>query len=173
MLLWIATAVAASLTVRAPAFTAGASIPAEYTCTGEDASPSVVWAGAPSGTQSYALIVDDPDGKNEAGGAWVHWVVFNIAASQSQVDRNVLITDSHFLQGKNDFKVPDSDFAAGTPAWNGPCPPVGKGPHRYNFRVYALDTTLALLVGATRAEVDGAMKGHILAQGVLMGRFER
>lgn len=173
MLLWIAFAFAAQLTVRAPAFTAGASIPAEYTCTGEDASPSVVWGGAPAGTQGYTLIVDDPDAKNEAGAAWVHWVAFNIPASQVQVDRNVLISDARFLQGKNDFKVPDSDFAAGTPAWNGPCPPAGKGPHRYIFRVYALDTALVLQAGATRAEVDGAMKGHILAQGSLMARFER
>ncbi len=164
MLFWIAAASAATLTVRAPAFPNGATIPTEYTCVDEDASPMIVWAGAPATTQTYAVVVDDPDGKDPAGAPWVHWVVYNIPANAVQLDRNILVDDKRFLQGTNDFKQP---------AWGGPCPPAGKGAHRYMFRVYALDTTLALVAGASRTDVDAAMKGHILASGTVMGRYER
>ncbi len=156
----LATAVAAPLTVRLPAIVQGGDFPVEYTCSGENASPQIVWGGAPTGTVSYALIVDDPDAKP----TWVHWVAFNILPTAIGVARNVTIEEKSFLQGKNDF---------GHSAWGGPCPPEGKPAHRYYFRAYALDTLLTLSAGATRAEVDAAMEGHILAQGTAMGRFGR
>lgn len=164
MLLWITTAMAASLLVRLPAVTQGASIPVEYTCQAEDGngvSPQIAWASAPAGTESFALIVDDPDAP---GATWVHWVVFNIPPTDIGLARDIQPDDKRVVQGINGF---------GKNAWGGPCPPVGKGAHRYYFRLYALDTTLDLQAGATREAVDAAMKGHVLASGTLMGRFER
>ncbi len=164
MLLWITTALAASLIVRLPAVTQGATIPSEYTCKagdGNGVSPQVAWASAPAGTQSFAFVVDDPDAP---GGTFVHWVVFNIAPKEIGLDRDVRGDDKRVLQGINGF---------GKAAWGGPCPPAGKGAHRYFFRLYALDTLLDLQAGATREAVDAAMKGHVLASGTLMGRFEQ
>lgn len=162
-LLLIASALAAPLTVRLPAVVQGASIPAEYTCTATDGngvSPQVVWQ-APAGTQSVTLIVDDPDAP---GGTFVHWVVYNIPPTQLGIARDIHAEDKTVKQGLNSF---------GNASWGGPCPPVGKGSHRYYFRVYALDTVLALEPGATREAVDTAMEDHVLASGALMGRFQR
>jgi len=162
-LLLIASALAAPLTVRLPAVVQGANIPAEYTCLAADGngvSPQVVWQ-APAGTQSVTLIVDDPDAP---GGTFVHWVVYNIAPAGMGLARDIHADDTTVKQGLNSF-----DNAS----WGGPCPPVGKGSHRYYFRVYALDTVLALEPGASREAVDAAMEDHVLASGALMGRFQR
>jgi Raf kinase inhibitor-like YbhB/YbcL family protein len=116
---------------------------------------------APVGTKSFALIVDDPDAP---AGTWVHWVLFNLPAGTHELAQGVEKKEqleNGALQGRNDFpKI----------GWNGPCPPPGK-PHRYFFKLYALDTVLDLKAGASKADVERAMKGHVLGQGELMGKF--
>jgi len=143
------------------AFHEGGTIPALHTCEGADLSPAMEWTGAPASTKSFAVIVDDPDAP---GGVWNHWLLYNVApATQSiaQGFRHGKLGDS----GKNDF---------GKPGYNGPCPPRGGGPHRYYFRVYALDLPkLDLTSGASRADLDRAMRGHVLAHAEFMGRYER
>lgn len=143
------------------AFPEGAAIPALHTCQGADLSPAIEWSGAPSGAKSFALIVDDPDAP---GGTWNHWLLFNIPASVHAV-----------AQGSKPGQFGDSgtnDF--GKPGYNGPCPPKGGGAHRYYFTLYALDVPkLDLKKGASRADLDHAMRGHILEKKQYMGRFER
>lgn len=134
-------------------------IPGDYTCDGKNISPPLAWSGAPTGVQSFALIVDDPDAPS---GVWTHWVVFDLPADTSELPENAAIS-GNARQGMNDFKHP---------AYGGPCPPAGK-PHRYIFKLYALDTTLGLKAGASKREVEAAMAKHILAQGVLVGTYQR
>src|SRR5438067_11609005 len=143
------------------AFTDGTAIPAKYTCDEADVSPPLAWSGAPSGTVSFALIVDDPDAP---GGAFTHWVLFNLPASATSLPEGVPTTpqlSGGGVQGQNDFP------AIG---YGGPCPPAGP-PHHYRFTVYALDATLSLSSSATRAQILQAKQGHILAQGQLIGLF--
>ncbi len=144
-------------------FKEGETIPAEYTCSGENVSPALAWSGIPQDTKSIALIMDDPDAP---GGSFVHWVLYNIPAGTQKLPRGLpkheILSDGS-LQGNTNY---------GRPGYSGPCPPKGK-PHRYYFRLYALDRKLDLNAGATKADVEIAMKGHILAQGVLMGKFGR
>jgi Raf kinase inhibitor-like YbhB/YbcL family protein len=145
------------------AFSEGAAIPAKYTGDGQDISPPLHWDGAPEATKSFALVCDDPDAPR---GTWVHWVVWNLPADQHELSEGVPTTPdlpSGARQGKNDF---------GKVGYGGPAPPRGK-PHRYFFRVYALDRTLDLPAGATKAQLEQAMKGHILASGQLMGLYGR
>ena len=144
-------------------FTPGGNIPSKFTCSGADVSPELSWAAPPPGTKSIALIVDDPDAP---AGTWNHWLLYNLPPSVHELSENQPRTAdlaSGALQGKNDF---------GKIGYNGPCPPPGK-PHRYFFRLYALDTKLALRSGADRHALDQAIKGHILAQTELMGTFGR
>ena len=151
------------ISISSDAFENGSSIPTEYTCDGDDRSPALLWKDLPEGTRSIALIVDDPDAP---GKTWVHWVIYNIPADSTglttAVPKNKSLDDGS-LQGKNDF---------GKIGYNGPCPPPGK-PHRYFFKVYALDTTLSLTSGATKSQVEAAMSGHILAQGEMIGKYGR
>jgi len=151
------------ISISPDAFKAGSSLPIEYTCDGEDRSPALSWNTVPAGTQSIALIVDDPDAP---GKTWVHWVIYNIPANTTVlplgVPKNKTLDDGS-LQGKNDF---------GRIGYNGPCPPPGKA-HRYFFKVYALDTTLSLKSGATKSQLETAMSGHILAQGEMIGKYGR
>jgi Raf kinase inhibitor-like YbhB/YbcL family protein len=152
----------ASLELRTTAFKPGGDIPGKFTCSGTDVSPALAWGGAPSGTASFALIMDDPDAP---AGTWVHWVVYDLPASARQLPEGVRKADAVSgggRQGINDF---------GNPGYGGPCPPPGK-PHRYFFKLYALNKQLGL-DRATKQAVEQAMKGHILAQGELMGRFGR
>ena len=153
----------AKLNLKTMAFKAGGTIPAKYTCSGADISPALSWNQPPARTQSLALVVDDPDAP---AGTWVHWVVYNLPASARQlpggVPRGEAIV-SGGKQGLNDF--PQNGYG-------GPCPPPGK-PHRYFFRLYALDTLLDLHAPVHRKDVDAAMKGHVLAQGEWMGTFGR
>ena len=154
---------AVTFSVTSPAFASGAAIPKPYTCQGTDISPALAWSGHPIQTASFALIVDDPDAPV---GTWVHWVIWNIPGSAHQLPENVSKhdrLDSGAVQGSNDFRKI---------GYNGPCPPPGKA-HRYFFRLYALDGKLNLAPGATRQELDAAMKGHILAQAEYMGTFRR
>ncbi len=145
------------LQVSSPAFSEGGTIPKKFSCDGENISPQLSWSGAPGGTKSLALILDDPDAP---GGTFVHWVLFNLP--------------------DNTTELPEGSSGVGTPgtnsfrkeAYGGPCPPKGST-HRYFFKLYALDTSLSLKSGASKADVEKAMSGHILAQGQLMGKFGR
>jgi Raf kinase inhibitor-like YbhB/YbcL family protein len=140
------------------AFSEGATLPTPHTGDGADTSPPLAWSDPPANTTSFALICDDPDAPR---GTWVHWVLFNLSA-----DTRVLkeaAEPAGATQGTNDF---------GNLGYGGPAPPKGK-PHRYFFKLYALDTTLELPAGATKAQVVDAMKGHILAEGQLMGKYQR
>ncbi len=155
----------ATMALSSPAFGAGETIPARYTCDGEDISPPLRWEGIPEGTRSFALIVDDPDAPV---GTFIHWVLYNIPAERSDLPEGVprqLEVPGIGLQGTNDFK----DNRIG---YRGPCPPPGK-PHRYFFKLYALDTTLDVVKGASAATVERAIRGHILAQGQLIGKYGR
>lgn len=145
------------------AFKEGGTIPVTYTCDGKNVSPPLSWASLPVGTQSLALIVDDPDAP---AGTWVHWVVFNMAPAVSSLSEGASLPggqDSFGIAGTNSFRQS---------GYGGPCPPKGK-PHRYFFKLYALDSTLGLKSGAAKADVEKAMQGHILAQGQLMGTYGR
>jgi Raf kinase inhibitor-like YbhB/YbcL family protein len=150
-------------TVKSPAFGAGAEIPKQFTCSGSDVSPALEWSGAPAKAASFALIVDDPDAPV---GTWVHWVVWNLPANVHGLPENIAKRDQlddGSQQGSNDFRKI---------GYNGPCPPPGKL-HRYFFRLYALDAKLNLAPGATRQELDAAMKGHVLGETEYMGTFRR
>jgi Raf kinase inhibitor-like YbhB/YbcL family protein len=146
-----------SLELTSDAFMNGQSIPAKYSCTGKNISPALAWNEPPTGTQSFALIVDDPDAPM---GSWVHWVLFNIPANTRSLQES--LDTSAMSIGKN---------SSGNMRYDGPCPPSGT--HRYFFKLYALDATLSLSPGATKEQILNAMKGHILAQGELMGTFSK
>ena len=152
-----------SLNVSSPAVREGDRIPTKYTADGDDVSPELRWNGAPPNTKSFALICADPDAPR---GTWTHWVLFNIPADKTSLPERVP-TEKELAdgsrQGKNDF---------GKIGFGGPDPPKG-GPHRYFFKVYALDTKLDLPAGATRQQVLDAIEGHILAEGQLMGKYGR
>jgi Raf kinase inhibitor-like YbhB/YbcL family protein len=152
-----------TLRLKSSVFASDGSIPQPYTCDGEDKSPPLSWAASPAGTQGLALIVDDPDAPS---GTWVHWVLFNLSPSTTSLPE-AMPADAATLGGA----------LSGSNSWNqlgygGPCPPKGST-HRYFFRLYALDSTLALAPGASKADVEEAMTGHILAQGQLVGRYGR
>ena len=144
--------------ITSTAFDEAGTIPVRYTCDGADVSPPLDWSGVLQEAKSLALITDDPDCPT---GTWVHWVLFNLPASLNHLPEKAM--PGVGIQGKNDFRKL---------GYNGPCPPKGK-PHRYYFKLYALDTMLNLPAGATKAEVEKAMQGHILTQGQLMGKYGR
>lgn len=153
-----------SLELKSDAFASGQSIPAKYACTGKNISPALTWNEPPAGTQSFALIMDDPDAP---GGTWVHWMLFNIPADTRGLQEDLPLTGKNvdpnaIYVGKNSW---------GDTGYGGPCPPSGT--HRYYFRLYALDGTLSLLPGATKQELLREMKDHVLAQGELMGTFSK
>jgi len=143
--------------LKCPAFAPGDSIPRKYTCDGADVSPPLVWSGLPEGTVSLALIVDDPDAP---AGDWVHWLLYNLPAHLSGLPEGA--------QGLGD----EGANSWGSRGYRGPCPPRGK-PHRYFFKLFALSQTLGLKPGARKAEIEGAMRGCILAEGYLVGRYGR
>jgi len=153
-----------SLELKSDAFVNGQSIPAKYSCIGKNISPALTWNDPPAGTQSFALIVDDPDAPV---GTWVHWVLFNIPADERSLPEDLPVTGKNvdpnaIYFGKN---------SSGNTRYDGPCPPSGT--HRYYFKLYALDSLVNLLPGATKDELLKAMQGHILAQGELMGTFSK
>lgn len=153
----------ANIDISSPVFREGTAIPARYTCEGEDVSPELNWSGLPAGTKSLALIVDDPDAPR---GTFTHWVLFNLPASATTLPEGVPAAPElpdGSKQGRTDF---------GHTGYGGPCPPPGR-PHRYRFTLYALDSSLQLAAGASVNQVAAAMKGHILAQGRLVGTFQR
>jgi len=145
------------------AFPSAGVIPAKYTCSGADLSPELSWNHAPASTRALVLIMDDPDAPS---GTFTHWILYNLSSQEKQLPENLPKTEqvlAEALQGRNDF---------GRTGYGGPCPPPGR-PHRYFFKLYALDTKLNLKAGASRKEVEVAMKGHILGQAELMGTFKR
>lgn len=143
------------------AFAEGATIPKLHTCDGADLSPALEWSGEPAGTQSFALIVDDPDAPV---GTWNHWLLCDIPASVHTLAQGFKPGQGG-LSGVNDF---------GKPGYGGPCPPRGHGAHRYFFKLFAVDTpSLSLRAGAKRSDLDRALRNHILAQAQYMGRYER
>ena len=153
-----------SVELKSDAFVNGQSIPAKYSCTGKNVSPALTWNDPPAGTQSFALIADDPDAPV---GTWVHWVLFNIPADERSLPEDLPVTGKNvdpnaIYFGKN---------SSGNTRYDGPCPPSGT--HRYYFKIYALDSLVDLLPGATKDELLKAMQGHILAQGELMGTFSK
>ena len=144
-------------------FDEGAPIPAKHTCEDKNVSPPLKWNGVPAEAKSQVLIADDPDAPV---GTWVHWVVYDLPASTKELPEDV--AKGQYLsggakQGLNDFK---------TLGYGGPCPPPGK-PHRYFFKLYALDKQLDLKPGATKRTVEQAMENHIIAHCELMGTYER
>lgn len=149
--------------IKSTAFEDNGVIPKKYTCDGSDVSPPLSWTKPPAGTKSVALICDDPDAPM---GTWVHWVLYGIAPETTSLPENVPV-QKEVLQGA---KQGITDFRRS--GYGGPCPPKGPA-HRYFFKVYALDIELTLAPGATKKNLEKAMKGHILAQSELVGRYGR
>ena len=152
-----------ALHITSPEFSAGDAIPTKFTCDAQDVSPRLSWGEPPANTQSFALIMDDPDAP---AGTWVHWVLSDLPGDAKELPEQAPRQEqlaSGARQGRNDF---------GKIGYSGPCPPPGK-PHRYFFKLYAVDTKLNLKSGATKADLERAMKPHILAQAELIGRYGR
>ena len=143
-------------------FAPGGRIPLPCTCDGSDFSPDLEWEGAPAGTLSFALVVDDPDAP---GGTWVHWLAYNIPAPAFRLAAKLPREAEHpsgLKQGTNSW---------GRIGYSGPCPPAGE--HRYVFRLHALDAVLDLPGGADRNELEAAMAGHVLDSAELVGTYSR
>jgi Raf kinase inhibitor-like YbhB/YbcL family protein len=156
---------AMALTLSSSAFTTGGKIPAKYTCEGDDVSPPLSFSGAPQGTKSFALILDDPDAPDPSAPkrVWVHWVVLNLPPEAKDLAEIVSAAGlpAGTVQGINDFRHQKYD---------GPCPPIGR--HRYFHKLYALDTTLPAKA-LSKADVESAIKGHVLAQAELIGTYQK
>ena len=154
------------LTLKSTAFIDGGEMPSKYTCQGEDISPALEWEGVPEGTQSFVLIIDDPDAPDPKAPrmTWVHWVLYNIPGNvrtlPSGTTSATLPTGTR--EGLNDWK---------RKGYGGPCPPIGR--HRYFYKLYALDAELKEMVKPGKADVVKAMKGHIIAEAKLVGTFEK
>ena len=146
----------AKMKITSFAFQEGGNIPSKFTCDGSDISPPLQITGVPSEAKSLVLIADDPDAPS---GLFTHWLIWNIPPQTNSISEGSAPKGVH---GTNDFGKPD---------YKGPCPPPGT--HRYSFKIYALDRELDLRGGAKRSQLDAAMKGHVVAQGVLVGRYAR
>ena len=140
-----------------PAFEDGQPVPRKYTCDGEDVSPPLTWSGVPEGAKSLALVVDDPDAPR---GTFTHWLAWGIDPSAGRLGEG----ERPPFEGRNDF---------GEPGWRGPCPPPGHGPHRYVFRLHALEGELDLRAGAEKREVERALEGRSMGVAELVGTYER
>jgi Raf kinase inhibitor-like YbhB/YbcL family protein len=154
-----------ALKITSPAFQPGGSIPSRYTCEGQDVSPPLAWSGPAPTTKTFALIVDDPDAPDPAKPqrVYVHWVVYNLPATAAALPENASKKGlpKGAVQGKNDW---------GKTEYGGPCPPIGR--HRYFFKLYALDTELTLS-SPTKADLERAMKGHVVDSGELIGTYQK
>jgi Raf kinase inhibitor-like YbhB/YbcL family protein len=155
-----------SLSITSTAFSPNGEIPRRFTCEGEDLSPPLAWTGAPAGTKSFALVVDDPDAPDPAAPktTWVHWVLYDLPAGATGLADGVApaALPAGAREGVNDWK---------RTGWGGPCPPIGR--HRYFFKLFALDTTLGDLGRPTRAALEKAMAGHVLARAELVGTYQK
>jgi Raf kinase inhibitor-like YbhB/YbcL family protein len=148
-----------SIHITSTAFEEGQPIPKKYSADGPNVSPPLAWDAPPAGTKSLALVCEDPDAPR---GTWTHWVLFNLPAETRKLEEGAKLPGGA-VQGTNDF---------GKLGYGGPSPPPGK-PHRYFFKLYALDTQLDLPAGARRQQLLDAVKGHVLAEGQLMGTYGR
>jgi Raf kinase inhibitor-like YbhB/YbcL family protein len=166
---WAAVAAASetkgggNMQLKSTAFQAGGTIPKEYTCDGDDISPQLSWDNAPTTTRAFALIADDPDAPV---GTWVHWVIYDLSAATRQLAEGIPTRENlsdGAKQGINDFRKI---------GYGGPCPPSGSS-HRYSFKLYALDAPTNLKPRATKQKLLSAMKGHVLAEADLVGRYSR
>ena len=146
--------------ITSTAFAPNGAIPRQYTCDDKDLAPPLTFAEIPAGARSLALIVDDPDAPS---GDWVHWVVYNLPAGTSAIKEGAADLPASALQGVNDFRKR---------GYGGPCPPPGK-PHRYFFKLFALDAQVDLQRGASKRDLLAAMEGHIVAQSELVGTYGR
>jgi Raf kinase inhibitor-like YbhB/YbcL family protein len=145
------------LKISSPVFKNNSNIPAKYTCTGKDVNPPLVIENVPAGAKSLALIVDDPDAPV---GTWVHWVMWNISPGTGEIREDSVPTGA--MQGLNDFRRHN---------YGGPCPPSGT--HRYFFKVYAMDTVLNLDPDSTKADIEKAMRGHVIGQAEIIGLYRK
>jgi len=157
---------AMALEIRSPAFAHNEEIPARYTCEGDDIAPPLEWSGVPDGTRSLALIVDDPDAPDPEAPkmTWVHWVLYNLPADLTELAEGLQVKElpAGARSGINNWDKT---------GYGGPCPPIGR--HRYFHKLYALDTTLDLHERANKAELEKAMKGHVLASAELIGTYRK
>jgi Raf kinase inhibitor-like YbhB/YbcL family protein len=147
----------ADFTLTSNAFDSGQEIPRRHSCEGDDVSPPLSWSGAPEGARSLALIVDDPDAP---GGTFTHWLAWAIQPESAGIGEGEIAP----VEGRNDF---------GTIGYRGPCPPSGHGPHRYFFRLHALDANVVLERGARKRDLERALEGHVLGAAELHGRYQR
>jgi hypothetical protein len=155
-----------SLDLRSPAFAQGGEIPSLHTCEGRDVSPALAWSGAPPGTKSFVLIVDDPDAPDPAAPkmTWVHWVLYDLPTDATDLPEGVAASQlpAGTRQGLNDWK---------RTGYGGPCPPIGR--HRYFHKLYALDTVLPDLGTPAKARLEQAMQGHVLGKAELVGTYQK
>jgi hypothetical protein len=152
------------LTLSSPDFAAHGPIPVHCTCEGRDLSPALAWSGAPPGTKSLVLIVDDPDAPDPDAPkmTWVHWVLYNLPPGSTDLPAAVRRLPTGTLEGTNDW---------GRAGYGGPCPPIGR--HRYFFKLYALHAVLPDLRQPRKADVERAMDGHVLSTAELVGTYEK
>jgi Raf kinase inhibitor-like YbhB/YbcL family protein len=152
-----------TLHLSSRSFAEGQEIPVRHTCEGVDVSPSLEWTGAPEGTRSFALVVDDPDAPDPRAPktTWVHWVAYDIPANVTSLPEGGPLP-AGARSGRNDWRVT---------GFRGPCPPIGR--HRYFHKLYALDVVLAELGEPDKAALEAAMKGHVLAQATLVGTYTK
>jgi len=148
-----------TITLTSPDFEDGGQIPTRLTCDGADDLPALRWDGLPAGTAEVALLVEDPDAP---GGTFVHWVLWGVGATSRELSAGQLPAGAK--NGRNDF---------GRRGWSGPCPPRGRGEHRYIFTVFASSEPLSLAPGASATELRKALHGRVLAEGRLTGRYSR
>jgi Raf kinase inhibitor-like YbhB/YbcL family protein len=155
-----------TLTLKSSAFYNGGEIPSRYTCEGEDVSPPLAWTGVPETARSLVLIIDDPDAPDPKAPKmiWVHWVLYNISPDVSDLPEDIVPAKlpPGIVEGLNDWN---------RIGYGGPCPPIGR--HRYFHKLYALDTVLEGINTPTKAKVEAAMKGHVIAQTELMGTYQK
>ena len=160
--------------LHSSAFASGSSMPKQHTGEGQDISPQLTWEDVPDSTKSFALICDDPDApsaKHPAPQPWVHWVIYNISGEARSLSAGIArelkpATPAGACQGQNSWLSENVGYL-------GPMPPNGSGPHRYFFKLYALDTQLQGLKNPTKAELEQAMEGHLVGHVELVGTYEK
>jgi Raf kinase inhibitor-like YbhB/YbcL family protein len=150
---------ALAMELYSTAFFHNGDIPIQYTCDGQNISPDLSWSDIPKGTQSFALIFDDPDALR---GTWTHWVLYNLPSTANSLQEDIQILPSGTQVGTNSWNKK---------AYGGPCPPYGE--HRFIFKLYALDTVLDVDPHMTSDALQQVMKGHVLAESTLLGRYTR
>jgi Raf kinase inhibitor-like YbhB/YbcL family protein len=155
-----------ALSLSSSAFTHNTEIPRRYTCQGQDISVPLAWSGAPAATKSFVLIVDDPDAPDPRAPrmTWVHWVLYNLPVGARELKEDIKTRElpKGTLEGLNDWK---------RTGYGGPCPPIGR--HRYFHKLWALDSMLPVMETPTKAELEQAMKGHVLEKAELIGTYQK